>query len=239
MIQKLIAVFLLIELSLILTGCAPAKYRGWDDGDMYFEKSSRSYSSSSSSSGHCTNPYVVRSGDTLSVIAQRCGVNMYQLADRNNLVPPYRLFVKQELVIPSGNTRSTQAMPTSKDQKTAFSWPVKTKLKYEYVPDRAGINGLVIYGKPGENVYAVEAGHVVYAGNGIAHYGNMVIIKHDNEYLTVYAHNQTLRVREGMRVEKRQLVATLGKTGSVTKPQLYLEARYRGRKVDVEKLFSQ
>lgn len=239
MIRKLIAISLLIEFLLILSGCAPAKYRGWDDGDMYFDESSRSYSSSSGSNRGCTNPYVVRSGDTLSIIAQRCNVNMYQLADRNDLVPPYRLFIKQELIIPSGKSRSQQASTPSKQQATAFSWPVKTKLKYEYVPDRAGINGLVIYGNPGENVYAVEAGHVVYAGNGIAHYGNMVIIKHDNEYLTVYAHNQTLKVREGMRVEKRQLVATLGQTGTVKKPQLYLEARYRGRKVDVKKLFSQ
>jgi len=239
MVQKLITIILLIEVALVLSGCAPAKYRGWDDGDMYFEESSRSHSSSAPSSRDCTTPYIVRSGDSLSKIAQRCGVNMYQLADRNNLVPPYRLFIKQELIIPSGKSRSHQASTPSTQQTTAFSWPVKTKLQYEYVPDRAGINGLVIYGKPGENVYAAEAGHVVYAGNGIAHYGNMVIIKHDNDYLTVYAHNQTLKVREGMRVEKRQLVATLGQTGSVTKPQLYLEARYRGRKVDVEKLFSQ
>ncbi|MGE4500578.1 MAG: M23 family metallopeptidase [Hydrogenovibrio sp.] len=86
-------------------------------------------------------------------------------------------------------------------------------------------------------MYAVAAGKVVYAGNGIRQYGNMVVIKHDTEHLTVYAHNDSLQVKEGQRVKKGQLIATLGQTGSVKKPELYVEARYRGRKIDIKKLF--
>ncbi|QAB15412.1 peptidoglycan DD-metalloendopeptidase family protein [Hydrogenovibrio thermophilus] len=225
---------LLIEVVWLITGCAPARYRGEAGSRAYFDDLSG-----------CGSVYVVRSGDTLSEIAARCDVDMMALADKNHLVPPYTLYVKQELTIPSGSSsrstvshRSAKTQPSSSAYKKAnFSWPVKKKLKYEYVKDASGLNSLRIYGGIGDGVYAVAAGKVVYAGNGIRQYGNMVVIKHDTEHLTVYAHNDSLQVKEGQRVKKGQLIATLGQTGSVKKPELYVEARYRGRKIDIKKLF--
>ncbi|KUJ75322.1 hypothetical protein AVO42_08295 [Thiomicrospira sp. XS5] len=225
---------LLMEVVLLITACAPARYRGEAGSRAYFDDMSG-----------CDAVYVVRSGDTLSEIAARCNVDMMALADRNRLVPPYTLYVKQELTIPSGasshRSTSRRAPTTSSSssayQKANFSWPVKKKLKYEYVKDASGFNSLRIYGGIGDGVYAVAAGKVVYAGNGIRQYGNMVVIKHDSEHLTVYAHNDSLQVKEGQRVKQGQLIATIGQTGTVKKPELYVEARYRGRKIDIKKLF--
>lgn len=200
-----------------------------------------SSASSSSSGGSCQSPYRVQRGQTLSVIAQRCSVDMYKMADLNHMGPPYRIYVGQELLLPSrSDARAPSAdLTPSKQTPTAsgvFAWPMKRR-EHEFVADAAGNHALVIKAPAGEGVYAVADGEVVYAGDGIRHFGRMVILKHDNHYLTVYAHNNTLAVKEKQQVKQGQLISTVGSTGTVKTPQLYLEVRYRGRKVDAKPLF--
>ena len=220
----------------------------------------------------CRSPYVVKPGDTLSEIAYDCGVDMSALAMRNGLLPPYIIYVNQELSLPlpSGASQQVASKPrsskpsrkskptTSSPQRTqssataiekssvrksnkttsssAWQWPVNKGLEYRYRRDHAGLSVLEVYGVPGQEIYAVAPGKVVYAGNGILNYGWMVVIKHDNDYMSIYAHNSALLVSEGQQVEAGQQVALLGATGDTNRPKLYLEARYQGRKTDIKKV---
>jgi len=243
MSQRVFVRFLSILLVSALVGCATATYRGWSEGSQYFEpvkqppKQQPKNSATPSDTATCSSEYRVRSGDTLSKIALSCNIALAALAKANNLHPPYTLYVNQRLTVPFSGARLPDHQLSSVSQSLpnpGFVWPVKKTLKYAFVEDRSGLNGLRIYANVGEAVYAMDDGEVVYAGNGIAQYGAMLIIKHDNDYLTVYAHNDTLQVVEGAHVTQKQLIATLGKTGEVMEPQLYVEARYRGRKVDIK-----
>ena len=78
---------------------------------------------------------------------------------------------------------------------------------------------------------AAASGKVVYAGNGLRGYGNMLIVNHDANFLSVYAHNQTLLAKEGAQVKQGQTIATMGSTGS-NAVNLYFELRYDGKAVD-------
>lgn len=91
--------------------------------------------------------------------------------------------------------------------------------------------GVDISGNPGDPVIASAAGQVVYSGSGLRGYGKLVIIKHDDEYLTAYAHNQTLLVKEGDAISKGQRIAELGSTDA-DRPKLHFEIRRQGRPVD-------
>ena len=103
-------------------------------------------------------------------------------------------------------------------------------------PDAAGFDearskGVAIPGKPGDPVYAAADGRVVYAGSGLRGYGNLVIIKHNATYLTAYAHNQTLLVKEDQTVKKGQKIAEMGSTDA-DRVKLHFEIRRSGKPVD-------
>lgn len=230
--------FILLLLTVVtMAGCAPAKYKGWNGGDRYFKHQDSQMSRDGDSD--CRSPYVVKSGDTLSGIAYRCGVDMLELADLNHLSPPYWLDVSQHLKLPhKHNNQPKHRSPVIKLSKSSlFSWPMNKAYDYTFVNDSAGNNTLTIKAPIGEAIYAVADGEVVYSGSGIEHYGRLVILKHPTGYLTIYAHNDSLVVREGQAVKKGDLIATVGSTGDVKKPQLFFEARYHGRKVDAKPLF--
>lgn len=240
--RAVIMMLLLAQGAWLLSGCSPAKYRGWGDGDRYFSGADSHDDDSdlmSSGSSKCPRPYIVKYGDTLSGIAVKCQVNMLRLADENDLMPPYHLSVKQELKIPRAGSKNKAPPTIAYSGKTKFHWPTKKDLQYRFETDAAGMNSLKVLGQKGEGIYAAAAGKVVYAGDGISHYGFMVVIKHPSNHLTVYAHNDSLQVKEGQQVKQGQLIATLGETGDVDEPQLYMEARYKGRKMDIKKLLKQ
>ena len=91
--------------------------------------------------------------------------------------------------------------------------------------------GLDIAGKKGDAVLAAADGEVVYAGSGLLRYGELLIIKHNDQYLSAYAHNDALVVREGQRVTRGQKIAELGSTG-VDRDMLHFEIRLEGKPVD-------
>lgn len=176
--------------------------------------------------------YIVKRNDSISLIAQRCGVDMYELARLNEIHAPFILYPGQELTLPERG----QAKAVAK--KVDWIWPVKNYEKYQYVKGTSGVNGLEIFSEKGTLIHAVDAGEVVFADNSVSNFGLMVIIRHSNEYLTVYAHNQTLQVKEGQQVEKGEVIANLGDTGQAARPKLYFEARHRGRKMNVDLLIN-
>jgi lipoprotein NlpD len=95
----------------------------------------------------------------------------------------------------------------------------------------SGNKGVVLGGKVGDPVVAAAEGRVIFSGNGPRGYGNLVIVKHANELLSVYAHNRTLAVKEGQSVKRGQKIAELGDSGT-TSPRLHFEIRQQGKPVD-------
>ena len=101
--------------------------------------------------------------------------------------------------------------------------------------DETKNKGLDFAGKAGDPVLAAGDGKVVYAGSGLRGYGNLVILKHNNTYLTAYAHNQTLLVKEDQSVIKGQRIAEMGSSDS-DRVKLHFEIRKQGKPVDPAKL---
>jgi lipoprotein NlpD len=97
--------------------------------------------------------------------------------------------------------------------------------------DEARNKGYDIAGKAGDPVMAAADGRVVYAGAGLRGYGNLIILKHNNTYLTAYAHNQTLLVKEDQTVRKGQKIAEMGATDA-DRVKLHFEIRRQGKPVD-------
>lgn len=111
----------------------------------------------------------------------------------------------------------------------SFIWPAAGALIAGF--DEARNKGLDITGKAGDPVLAAADGRVVYAGAGLRGYGNLVILKHNNTYLTAYAHNQTLLVKEDQNVRRGQKIAEMGSTDA-DRVKLHFEIRRQGKPVD-------
>lgn len=124
--------------------------------------------------------------------------------------------------------------PKSSSGGTSFAWPLEGRILESYGTGPAGTHndGINIAARAGEPVRAAEAGLVVYAGNELRGYGNLVLIKHRGGYMTAYAHNARLLVKRGERVKRGQAIATAGSTGSVRTPQLHFEIRQGTRALD-------
>ncbi len=110
-----------------------------------------------------------------------------------------------------------------------FHWPSNGRIIETFSEPRS--NGLVFDGKPGDPVLAAADGKVIFSGVGPRGYGNLIIIKHQGDLLSVYAHNRALLVKEGQQVRRDQRVAELGDSGT-DKPKLHFEIRRQGRPID-------
>jgi lipoprotein NlpD len=115
------------------------------------------------------------------------------------------------------------------DDELGFIWPASGALISGF--DDVRNKGLDIAGKAGDPVLAAADGRVVYAGSGLRGYGNLVILKHNNTFLTAYAHNQTLLVKEDQGVRKGQKIAEMGSTDA-DRVKLHFEIRRQGKPVD-------
>jgi murein DD-endopeptidase MepM/ murein hydrolase activator NlpD len=116
----------------------------------------------------------------------------------------------------------------------AFLWPVQGRIIGTFGSGPGGTHndGINIAAPAGTPVLAADAGIVAYAGNELRGYGNLILIKHDNGYITAYAHNSSLLVKRGDRVTRGQQIAKVGATGAVSEPQLHFEVREGVRVVD-------
>jgi len=121
------------------------------------------------------------------------------------------------------------AAPSSKPVN--WAWPASGRVIRSYNSKSAGKKGVDIAGKAGESVRAAAAGKVVYSGSGLSGYGRLIIVKHNKDFLSAYAHNRKLIAREGQWVEKGELIAQMGSSGT-DRTQLHFEIRKQGRPVD-------
>ena len=112
-----------------------------------------------------------------------------------------------------------------------WRWPAKGKLIKSFSSSEVGMQGVSIANRRGSAIYAAASGQVVYAGNGLRGYGNLIIIKHNDDYLSAYAHNDKILVIENARVKEDQKIAIMGDSGT-SSVHLHFEIRYRGKSVD-------
>jgi lipoprotein NlpD len=201
--------------------------------------------------------YTVKPSDTLYSIAWRYGLDSQQLADWNDIDlnapihPGQRLLLvkPRDQATPGKSTQASVARserepkPDRVKPSTGSSgqrmsspdprnwiWPTAGKPLNTFLATRLDRRGIDIAGKPGQAVVAVADGKVVYSGNGLAGYGNLIIIKHSETYLSAYAYCQQRLVEEGMSVEAGKQVATMGEKDNVA--QLHFEIRRNGKPVD-------
>jgi lipoprotein NlpD len=124
---------------------------------------------------------------------------------------------------------STSTASTAASGGLGFVWPAKgTLLNGFSEPNNKGVD---IAGKPGDPVVAAAPGRVMYTGTGIRGYGKLIVIKHEDGFNSVYAHNRAILVKEGQSVERGQRIAELGSTDS-DRPKLHFEIRKSGKPVD-------
>jgi lipoprotein NlpD len=127
------------------------------------------------------------------------------------------------------------AAPSAAEDAISFQWPARGNLISGF--DESKNKGLDIGGKVGDPVLAAADGRVVYAGAGLRGYGNLIILKHNNTYLTAYAHNQTLLVKEDQVIKRGQKIAEMGNSDA-DQVKLHFEIRRQGKPVDPAKYLS-
>ena len=204
--------------------------------------------------------YTVQRGETLTRIGLDNGQSWRDLARWNNLTNPDVIEAGQVLrVVPPGASveaqgvvvrpvtaggESTASVAAAKpapvsvpaaaaaDEALGFIWPSNGSLIGGF--DEAKNKGLDIAGKAGDPVLASADGQVVYAGAGLRGYGNLIILKHNNTFLTAYAHNQKLLVKEDQKVRKGDKIAEMGSTDA-DRVKLHFEVRRQGKPVDPAK----
>ena len=201
--------------------------------------------------------YTVKKSDTLYSIAWRYGLDYKQLANWNRIdvnapihpgqrlrliKPRTRTATAASTVEPSSNRESTRQTGKSQSPSPGTSaaydgrdparwiWPTDGRPMNTFLASRLDRRGIDIAGKLGQSVVAVADGKVVYSGNGLAGYGNLIIIKHSNTYLSAYAYCQERMVQEGATVKAGKVVAKMGSRDNAAK--LYFEIRRNGKPVD-------
>lgn len=187
--------------------------------------------------------YRVSPNETLYSIAWRYGLDYRYLANINHIAPPYhivsgqRLYLKGKPIkprfIPSLTTQTTKLTPTVIEHEKnilvrTWNWPAKGPVIGFYSSRNKGIN---ISGQLGDPVFATAAGLIVYSGSGLRSYGKLIIIKHNSTYLTAYAHNNAVLVKEGQWVRAGQKIAEMGRSGT-TRVMLHFEIRRSGQPVN-------
>ncbi|MGO3890892.1 MAG: peptidoglycan DD-metalloendopeptidase family protein [Paenalcaligenes sp.] len=207
-----------------------------------------------STSGTKDGYYVVQRGDTLSKVARQHNQSLSSLMRMNNISNPNRITVGQRLRVQggtaapaaassggaTGSAGSSAALPPRNASSASVAAPRNISLIWPAAgTSKRGVSaahsqGVYISNSAGTPVKAAAAGKVIYSGDGLRGYGNLLIINHANNFLTVYAHNRRLLVSEGQTVSQGQTIAEMGNTGT-SQVQLYFELRYNGKPVDAQR----
>lgn len=202
---------------------------------------------------------VVRRGDTLYRIATDNGISVLDLAMWNSVPPPYTIYPGQRLRLypssgaqrpyagrasppppaVSGSPRPPVASPPrsapgpvmAPPSPVAWRWPAEGELSGRYVPGDATRQGIDIAGQGGSAVRAAGDGVIVYSGAGLVGYGELIIVKHNEAWLSAYGHNRARLVNEGEMVKAGQQIAEMGRSGAA-RDMLHFEIRYNGKPVD-------
>ena len=202
----------------------------------------------------------VRRGDTLYRLATNNGISALDLAMWNNIAAPYTIYPGQRLRLYPNDARRTTvatgvARPTTPSTtrtpgannpairpaapakadvvKASFAWrwPADGQVVGTYAAGDPTRQGVDIAGTGGQPVRAAADGVVVYSGSGLVGYGELIIVKHSDEWLSAYGHNRARLVNEGQVVKAGQQIAEMGRSGAA-RDMLHFEIRYNGKPVD-------
>ncbi len=211
------------------------------------------------------NYYRVKRGDTVSGIAQRYHMNYRKIGALNNLNSRYTIYAGQWLKLWEGSAATTSYQPTKNSYQPTKNKPAPviqqnnssvntypntynpSSLGFKYPSSNYVIKqydmvnnvlGMWFAGNAGDPVYASKSGSVIYAGNGLQEYGNLIMVNHGNDYVTAYAHNSQLLVNEGDVVTKGQKIATMGQTGNTSQVALEFQVRQGGRAIDPRRVLN-
>lgn len=213
---------------------------------------------STTTRGTVPESHVVRSGDTLYSIAFRYGLDQRELAAWNNLRNPNQINVGQRLVLRApGGSRSGASGTSSAAAATTrpatsggsaasastrppspavaarpdWQWPTRGEIVSRFGARGVLTTGIGIGGRLGQDIVAAAPGRVVYSGSGLPDYGQLVIIEHNDTWLTAYGHNQRVLVSQGQAVARGQKIAEMG-PGPGGAPRLHFEIRRNGDPLD-------
>lgn len=181
--------------------------------------------------------YVVRPEDTLYSIAWRHDLDYHDLARWNHIGTDFRIAVGQVLTLKPPLARSAYEVPaTAASQPHPAAQPAAAPATWVWPTERTTPRpvpggGVLLLGKLGQPIRAACSGRVVYVGNGIRGYGNLIIIKHGDNLLSAYAHTSEPDVREGQDVQGGTQIARMGE-GPRQVAALYFEIRRNGRPID-------
>ncbi len=195
----------------------------------------------------------VQRGDTLYRIAVNNRISPLDLALWNGIAPPYTIYPGQRLRLypSSGSMRAPVASQPSRRppasaaprpapppvvrapaaSPVAWRWPADGELIGRYVSGEATRQGIDIAGNSGQAVRAAGDGVIVYSGSGLVGYGELIIVKHNDAWLSAYGHNRARLVNEGQLVKAGQQIAEMGRSGAA-RDMLHFEIRYNGKPVD-------
>ena len=190
--------------------------------------------------------HIVRKGETLYSISWRYGKDAADLARWNRLGDGSLIYPGQVLrLTPQGASGTRQTTNTSTPPRResrplpeipaqpapSWSWPTKGKISVEFGAKPGTGTGVLVNGRSGQPIYAAASGTVVYAGGGLIGYGELIILKHNDTYLSAYGYNASLLVKEGEKIKQGQQIATMGE-GPERKPRLHFEIRRNGKPVN-------
>ena len=170
--------------------------------------------------------HTLKDGETLWRVAKRYGVPLADIIRYNNIDDVKKLPVGKRIYIPSLDELRAENAPD-------FIWPLKGKLAKGF--KRSGAvqySGIDILSPEGTPIFASAAGDVIYNGNHMAGYGNMIIIKHSNGFSSVYANNRANLVAVGEKVKQGQMIAQVGKSANDAEPHLHFEIRKEKKSVN-------
>lgn len=185
--------------------------------------------------------YRVAPGETLYSIAWRYGMDYRYLAQLNHIALPYHVVAGQKIYLNNRQRPAAARSPLTASMTpapaieremnvsvSAWRWPARGPVVGSYSATNKGIN---IGGHLGAPVYATASGQVVYSGNGLRGYGNLIIIKHNVHYLSAYAYNSAVLVKESMHVRAGQEIARMG-MNNMRQTMLHFELRRNGQPVN-------
>jgi murein DD-endopeptidase MepM/ murein hydrolase activator NlpD len=178
--------------------------------------------------------YVVSAGETLDDIAKRAGVPGEDILEVNGLERADEIKAGKLIFVLEAPGALAESAPASSSAPPIgaggrLRWPLDATHLFVGSPFGAregrAHEGIDLPAPTGTPVYAAADGQVVYAGNGIRGYGNLIVLQHAGDLLTVYAHNSTLLVSQGRPVRAGERIALVGQTGHATGPHLHFEVR--------------
>jgi len=175
------------------------------------------------------SPQNENKNSTFTCITQNCQKNTLKRVDQEKTKAYSK--VKPDKERSNKKTGIVKLGENNNNKVDDWSWPINGKLTKRFSASPSGMQGISLVNKQGSLIRATAAGQVVYAGSGLRGYGNLIIIKHSYDYLSAYAHNETLLVRENDSIKKGQKIATMGDSGT-DHVHLHFEIRYRGKSVD-------